>query len=267
MNCEEARALFSSRADERLTPEERIALEGHLAACTACPGEWDRFLGTLILLRSAEEPQAPPGFVKRVIAAVAQEPWHRRLLRTLFVPLYVKLPIEAAAILVVSTLVILLFRQSPELSRPAAPPPPPAVTTPLASQSVPSPPEPAQPSRTRAAEEPYRPTTPTPPSRSAIEGEKKLASVPAQSQYHVFGVLKPRSREGLDRQLEDLTKQVSGTMIVDTKGVRVGSLVEFVVSRDNYSRLEAGLRQLGDLAVESRMSILPEQIRVGIRFQ
>jgi len=41
--------------------------------------------------------------------------------------------------------------------------------------------------------------------------------------------------------------------------------VEIALSRDAYPRLEAGLRQLGDLTVETQAPSFPEQLRIAIR--
>jgi len=64
--------------------------------------------------------------------------------------------------------------------------------------------------------------------------------------------LKPKNLDALDRQLEDLARQVRGTLVVDTTGARSGSVVEFVLARDDYAKLETGLHQLGDYKHKAR---------------
>ncbi len=93
MNCEEARPLFSARADERLTSEERANLATHLTVCAVCPGEWERFLETVIRLRSVEEPQLSSDFTRRVIAMVSRKPLNGRRLPALFSLPHLKLVI------------------------------------------------------------------------------------------------------------------------------------------------------------------------------
>ena len=46
MNCHETRDLFSAKADDLLTTEQRAALDGHLQGCADCSREWERFRQT-----------------------------------------------------------------------------------------------------------------------------------------------------------------------------------------------------------------------------
>ena len=117
MNCHDARELFSAWVDDALTPEERRSVASHLAECPECRRELERFEATVTLLHRVERPRAPVGFVDRVLAAAHPVPWHQRLLRRLFVPISVKLPAEAAALLVVTGLAVLFFQRSPELQQ------------------------------------------------------------------------------------------------------------------------------------------------------
>ena len=140
MSCHDARELFSALLDEALGADERPALDAHLAGCAECRRELERFRGAVALVRGLEPARAPAGFVDRVLAAARPLPWWRRLARALVFPLPVKLPLEAAAIVLVGVIVGLVYRQTPELRqavrvdevtapraiepRPAAPAPP-----------------------------------------------------------------------------------------------------------------------------------------------
>ena len=119
MTCHDVRALFSDWADEALTVEDRTRVDAHLAQCADCRKELERFTATLGLLHRLERPRAPVGFVDRVLAAKPPAPWHRRLLQRLFLPLSVKLPAEAAALLLVAGLAVHVFQRTPELQRAA----------------------------------------------------------------------------------------------------------------------------------------------------
>ena len=135
MTCPEARDLFSARADEALAPDERAALEAHLATCGECRREWQRLAATVGLLRAVEPARAPAGFVDRVVAAARPQPWYRRLARTVFLPWPVKLPLEAAAIVLVGGLAVLVVQRSPELHQTAQAPAPAIETRPHALPS------------------------------------------------------------------------------------------------------------------------------------
>lgn len=281
MNCQEARELFSAKVDDLATREQRSALDGHLQGCADCAREWERFRQTVSLLHSVTEARAPAGFARRVVEAARPEPWHRRLLRGIFLPLHVKLPLEAAALVLVSTLVIVLYRQTAEFQR-AVEGPVPAVTAPAAE----SPPKVAEYGARRepeAAMERDQPATKEealPAERPSVGGQrdvsrearKSAAPAPeskgaarAQGPFHMVGLLRPTNREALDSQLGDLVKRVGGILVRAADRVEPGSIVEVVVPRDAYPRLLAGLRQIGDFTVETRAQTFPDQIRIGLR--
>lgn len=117
MTCHEARERFSALLDNALGADERRALDVHLATCADCGRELQRFRSTVTLLRSVEPARAPAGFVDRVLDAARPAPWPRRLLRALVLPWPLKLPVEAAAIVLVAVGVVYVFRATPELEQ------------------------------------------------------------------------------------------------------------------------------------------------------
>src|SRR5438093_12133267 len=117
MSCHDARELFSARADDALTAPERAALDAHLASCAECRRESERFRATIALLHAVEHPRAPVGFVDRVLGATIRVPRHRRVLRALFLPWRQKLPMEAAAVVLVGVMAVILFKATPDLQR------------------------------------------------------------------------------------------------------------------------------------------------------
>ena len=150
MTCHDARELFSARADDALSAAEQAELQAHLATCAECQREWARFEQTVTLLRGIAPAHAPAGFVDRVVAA-RPRPWYTRLARGLFVPWPVKLPLEAAAILMVAGLAILVFQQSPELrfASHLNEAPPPVALPPVPAKESPAPlPQTEQPAQT-----------------------------------------------------------------------------------------------------------------------
>jgi hypothetical protein len=119
MTCHDARELFSALVDDALSAAERGDLDAHLGGCAECRRELERFQSTVSLLHRVEAARAPAGFVDRVLAAARPAPWYRRLLRAVFLPWPVKLPLEAAALVLVGVTVALLFRGTPELQQAA----------------------------------------------------------------------------------------------------------------------------------------------------
>ena len=138
MTCDEARERLSALLDDALGPDERRALDAHVAACVDCRRELGLLRNTVALLRSVDRPRAPAGFVDRVRAAARPAPWYRRLPRALFLPWPVKLPLEAAAIVLAGVIVVSLFRTTPELGQaPRVEAPSPAVTQAPQERSAP----------------------------------------------------------------------------------------------------------------------------------
>jgi hypothetical protein len=119
MTCHDARDQFSALMDDALAPGERAALDAHLATCADCRRELQRFRDTVALVRAVAPARAPAGFVDRVLEAVRPRPWYSRLFRGLFLPWPVKLPMEAAAIVLVGIGVALVYRATPDVQRAA----------------------------------------------------------------------------------------------------------------------------------------------------
>ena len=115
MTCHDVRELFSTLIDEALDASERRTVDAHLATCAECRRELERLRSTVALLHAVEPARTPAGFVDRVLAAARPTPWYRRLLSALFLPWPVKIPAEAAAIVLVAIGVVYLYRVTPEL--------------------------------------------------------------------------------------------------------------------------------------------------------
>ena len=71
--------------------------------------------------RAVERPQAPAGFVDRVLEAVRPTPWHRRLLDWLAAVRLLRFPVEAAAVVLVASLAVYVFQETPALRQAARP--------------------------------------------------------------------------------------------------------------------------------------------------
>ena len=119
MTCHDAREQFSALVDDALATEERAAVDAHLATCADCRRELQRFRDTVALMRAVAPVRAPAGFVDRVLEAARPAPWPRHLLRSLLLPWPVKLPLEAAAIVLVAVGVALVYRGAPEIQHSA----------------------------------------------------------------------------------------------------------------------------------------------------
>ena len=177
MTCHEAREQFTALVDDALRADERATLDAHLAACAECRRELTSFQRAVTLVRAIEPARAPAGFVDRVVAAAQPRPWPARLARRLFTPL-TRLPVQAAAVVLVAGLAVLIYRGSVEQQKTVrqestpAPATPPAVTTPPAA-----PPTPAETPAAPPVAAPARPPVGTPAPQIA----PPVSSAPAKT--------------------------------------------------------------------------------------
>ena len=119
MNCHDAREWLSDLLDDALDAEARAQVDAHLAGCADCRRELDRLRATVSLLRAVERPRAPAGFVDRVLEAARPTPWHRRLLDWLAAVRLLRFPVEAAAVVLVASLAVYVFQETPALRQAA----------------------------------------------------------------------------------------------------------------------------------------------------
>ncbi len=136
MTCLEARELLSALLDDAVTAVERQAIEAHLETCAECRRELEELRGTVALLNRLPPVHAPAGFVDQVMEKAYRPSWPRRVVDALFRPLRVKLPLEAAAVVLVGVSALYVYQHAPEVQKVArqetreAPPPAPTPAAP-----------------------------------------------------------------------------------------------------------------------------------------
>jgi anti-sigma factor RsiW len=113
MDCHDATARFSDLCDGHLGDGELAELERHLSACHTCRQEWADFERTVETLQDLGAVEPSPGFAARVRAMIEAPPWHRRLARRLFMPWHIKLPLEAAALVLLAAGAVVLYQRTP----------------------------------------------------------------------------------------------------------------------------------------------------------
>jgi tol-pal system protein YbgF len=201
MTCDEVRASFSDLYDGAMSSADLAHLRQHLQGCPACRAEWNTFQRAMQAVTDLGRAEPSPGFAARVRERLEAPPLWRRALRWLFLPLYVKVPLQTAALVLVAFAGLLLFQRSPELGRElesfkaVSPPVARELPAPAAPPRAAQPVEKPKPPRPRA--EPSRPI-PLPEARVEKEGEagisvlrdeaKKLEKAPPPS-------LAPKSEE------------------------------------------------------------------------
>ncbi len=115
MDCHDVTNRFTDLRDGHLRDEELAELQRHLAICLACRQEWAEFQKAIDGLRGLGAVEPTPGFAARVRAIIETPPWHRRLARWLFMPWHIKLPLEAAALVLLAIGAVLIYQRTPEM--------------------------------------------------------------------------------------------------------------------------------------------------------
>jgi len=137
MTCSETRELLSGLLDQALDAREREEVEVHLAGCSDCRREMEGLRSAVSLLSRVEHVRAPVGFVDKVMGEAFPAPWYRRLGRVVFLPLSVKLPLEAGAMVVMAILGVYLLQSTPEMKDAARPDAPAGASRPDAPPAAP----------------------------------------------------------------------------------------------------------------------------------
>lgn len=117
MNCPEAREAFSGLYDGALSGLPLAELSRHLDGCPACRAEWADFRRAMQALQDLGGEEPPRGFAARVAERIEAPRWWQRIAIVLVLPLRVKLPIHAAALVLLGLAGLWMSQRSPELQR------------------------------------------------------------------------------------------------------------------------------------------------------
>lgn len=109
MNCEQVKTVLADYLDGAVTGDERAMVDAHLKGCAACRED----LGFLKKYKKAigkfPTLQAPDDFLEKVHRGIDAQK-RGGIVRTLFFPLRVKVPLEAAALLALALTGVLIFK-------------------------------------------------------------------------------------------------------------------------------------------------------------
>jgi len=173
MNCPEAREAFSDLYDGTLSGPSLADLSRHLDGCPACRADWAAFRRAMQALKTLGDEEPSPDFAARVAERIEAPRWWQRVAATLVLPLRVKLPIHAAALVLLGLAGVWMSQRSPELQR-AAVEQAPAATQRAAPVPQAAPPV-VPPTAAKKTEAEARPSAPSP----KTVAPQKPASPPA----------------------------------------------------------------------------------------
>jgi len=275
MKCEEVQERLSEYLEGLLDRDAAGRVRDHLTACARCREE----LGTLTETRRAvnDLPAADPpaGFTQRVMARVREEADRPKLFHRLFLPIHLKIPIHALALLLVGGIAVYLYQSYPP-AQPVLPGSTPSEPEPMARRELVAPearvPESAESFNRPMAEEKLKKTITDEAARApAIAGkseeavgELKSATPPVEAVVDFRLGITPRGpfkdAKVMDSKLEELAKQMGGKYIrpreniasLERDDLDQSGTVLLVIPADRYDRFKTELASVGKIEEEVR---------------
>jgi len=110
MECKEIKERLSEYIDDALDREQQHLVEDHLTSCKACREELASLQSLINEIAASETVKAPDDFMETLHARMTPGFRFRKLLRTLFVPLRIKIPLELATAGALAVLVFFVVR-------------------------------------------------------------------------------------------------------------------------------------------------------------
>ena len=121
MECARTWDRLSAYLDGDLPEKEREGIAQHLRQCARCAEEERALKETLSLLRNLPSGQAPPELLEGVMARIGKEQARTPLWKKLFLPAHIKIPLEAAAVVLVFLLAYGVQKEMPSSKGPPSP--------------------------------------------------------------------------------------------------------------------------------------------------
>jgi hypothetical protein len=126
MTCTDREKQLPAYLEGELSPGKMKEYRIHLASCATCRKTLEDLKSTDRLVRGLAEVEPPPWLQQQIMTRVRQESIEGRgCLRKFFFPLYIKIPVQAFAVIVISVLAFYVYRQdAPQLRMKGLPLPP-----------------------------------------------------------------------------------------------------------------------------------------------
>ncbi len=123
MECSEIQKKLSAYIEGVISPEEKVLIEEHLKVCEKCSNALSELEKAIEYVQGLDEIEPPAWLSQKVMARVRSEAEPKRgILRRLFYPIHIKLPIEAVAAILIAVVSIYVFKAiQPEMKLAKAP--------------------------------------------------------------------------------------------------------------------------------------------------
>src|SRR5262245_49058325 len=113
MNCAEVQKHLSDFLEKSLDNERAGAIEDHLAACSPCSEEFVGLAECQKLVSGLPQVELPAGFTHQVMARVREAAQPPSLWERLFLPLRIKIPLQATAVVLLAVLAAYIYQNEP----------------------------------------------------------------------------------------------------------------------------------------------------------
>jgi hypothetical protein len=111
MDCNGIRERLSAYLEDAVPREERVLIEEHLKSCAECSADLADLNKTIEHLKGLEEVEPPAWMTQKIMAELREEARTKKgILRRLFYPLHIKLPLEAVAAVLVVGIALYIYR-------------------------------------------------------------------------------------------------------------------------------------------------------------
>lgn len=111
MKCEEVQFHFSDYLEKTAEGPRAKGIENHLTGCPICREEFSWILQCREIIASLPMVEPPLGFTTRVMANVAEAAKKTSFWKRLYLPLKIKLPLEATAVMLVGILSFYVYQK------------------------------------------------------------------------------------------------------------------------------------------------------------
>jgi hypothetical protein len=124
MDCHNVQEMLSPYIEGIISPEEGKLIDEHLSACSKCKEALYDLKKTLEYVQNLEDVEPPEWLTQTVMTRIRSETEPRKgILQKLFYPLYIKLPIEAVAVVLIAVTALYIFKTIQPEIKPAKSPP------------------------------------------------------------------------------------------------------------------------------------------------
>jgi len=132
MKCSEVQKRLSAYIEKVLSPKQKALIDAHLKGCKRCKESFADLKKTIKYVQKLEEVEPPAWLTQKVMARVRSEAEAKKgIFQKIFYPFYIKLPLEAIALVFIAVGTIYIFKamqpemrlaQTPIETKEAAPP-------------------------------------------------------------------------------------------------------------------------------------------------